>query len=580
MEQTEDTIATVILQAARCGSEGTAIYSIGPYARRVSFATQQRRALELVWALDRKRKQANKPWLADRVAVVGAGLAGLMATAAFKALGCRVHLFDRSSEPLSHFDQAAHRYIHPTLISWPESALLGSTRFPFMNWYEAQCPEVAASIRNEWVRLSSKVSGDLADEFYNNRKVVEIRQDGKAHGYRLLARPVPVVRRDHPDEPRPEQIEPDAAGEAHSYPAAGRPYDLVVLALGFGLEKCVPNSDARSYWHQDVVGRMRDNQDYTRLIISGPGDGGLADLMHFMLTPPDRIAADELFHSLLTAPGLQEDITRAEEEAFKGLSLPLDYENELDAINAACAKLSDFYRDQVIPDLGRRFRKLFRSRLKPGNQVDLIGRTATPYVPGVWPIWKILLAALERVSDVDGGAEPAPGARVAYHVNEHRDYPKVTKLGDHARLVEIFTGGEVKALTGQAFVSRHGPSEPLRELLKDDVVDNLQKRQSDYLQLDFQLTEAFSRFADDLDLDELQGREKGARQYAEWHKEMAREYARRLFGPEVTVRVGLREREGREAEPVFQIQGEKVNLAKLEDMFGVPTEGANEPMDF
>src|SRR3954471_15203875 len=68
-------------------------FFIGPFAKRVSFASQQYRAIDLVEALQRRGKLTSD----SSVAVVGAGLAGLTATAALRGLRCKkVHLYEQT----------------------------------------------------------------------------------------------------------------------------------------------------------------------------------------------------------------------------------------------------------------------------------------------------------------------------------------------------------------------------------------------------------------------------------------------------------------------------------------------------
>ncbi|HSL55866.1 MAG TPA: hypothetical protein VK868_15785 [Pyrinomonadaceae bacterium] len=54
------------------------VFALGNFARQVTFASQQARAFNLIWALFRENRLA----AGQRVAVIGAGLAGLSATVA------------------------------------------------------------------------------------------------------------------------------------------------------------------------------------------------------------------------------------------------------------------------------------------------------------------------------------------------------------------------------------------------------------------------------------------------------------------------------------------------------------------
>ncbi len=54
------------------------VFALGNFARQVTFASQQLRALNLVWALLRTGRLSE----GQHIAVVGAGLAGMTATVA------------------------------------------------------------------------------------------------------------------------------------------------------------------------------------------------------------------------------------------------------------------------------------------------------------------------------------------------------------------------------------------------------------------------------------------------------------------------------------------------------------------
>ncbi len=102
-------------------------YTIGPFGRRVSFASQQQRALSTVWALHTKGVTGPS----KRVAVIGGGVAGLMAAVTLVATGSRVHLFDKANT-FCHLQAAAtHRWVHPNLLFWPIESLELTTDLPY-----------------------------------------------------------------------------------------------------------------------------------------------------------------------------------------------------------------------------------------------------------------------------------------------------------------------------------------------------------------------------------------------------------------------------------------------------------------
>ena len=89
---------------------GHGIYWIGRKATRLTFLSQQQRALNLVWALSSDGSLTRD----SRVAVVGAGLAGLTAAYAAHQLGVPVTIFKSKSVAL-HLQRGSElRFIHQT----------------------------------------------------------------------------------------------------------------------------------------------------------------------------------------------------------------------------------------------------------------------------------------------------------------------------------------------------------------------------------------------------------------------------------------------------------------------------------
>src|SRR5262245_50706809 len=93
------------------------VFALGSFARQVTFASQQTRALNLIWALFR----ADRLSPGRHIAVVGAGLGGLTAAVAALTKGCRVDLFDQASQPCPIQRGNDSRFIHPNILRWPEA---------------------------------------------------------------------------------------------------------------------------------------------------------------------------------------------------------------------------------------------------------------------------------------------------------------------------------------------------------------------------------------------------------------------------------------------------------------------------
>jgi hypothetical protein len=162
------TLRDVYLRAAKVRHH---IFCIGPYGRRVSFASQQARALNTVWALE----QAEIISEGTRVAVVGGGLAGITAAAALLARRCLVSLYERRPNILDVQSLAIHRFVHPSINFWPEKSVTPTTEFPFLDWYASDCAGIIQRLTKEWNDhfhdgLSHPFRGVVTKVFYDNAK--------------------------------------------------------------------------------------------------------------------------------------------------------------------------------------------------------------------------------------------------------------------------------------------------------------------------------------------------------------------------------------------------------------------------
>ena len=253
------------------------VYQVGCVSSPLNFASQQQRAFKLTWALDQAKLIEGK-----KVAVVGAGLAGITAAATCCLRKAeKVTVYDRSHEIMSLQSGAIHRYVHPYIFWWPRDPEIPSpnwndatTNFPILNWKEGNAHE----IRNSVVKDSKEL---LNAYFKNNRlryrmgcdvrRIVPIG-DAKiellAEGFE--SRPVPS---------RDNQYLP--IGAIRNYQ---RSYDVVIVAVGFGLEAESAGIPFRSYWQQDTLDQptIRGENPH-RWLVTGTGEGGLTDAIRLTL---------------------------------------------------------------------------------------------------------------------------------------------------------------------------------------------------------------------------------------------------------------------------------------------------------
>ncbi|HEY1722208.1 MAG TPA: FAD-dependent oxidoreductase [Magnetospirillaceae bacterium] len=332
------------------------VYFIGPFGRRVSFASQQRRALNTVWALE----EAGRISRGERIAVIGAGLAGITATIALAARGMRVFLYESSSDALRQQITTSHRYVHPTVNFWPEEELTSSTQFPFLDWAADRCDQIIRVLLAEWTEIHGILSSEnLIQKYHPNTSVGSLVPRGDS---------VQVI----PDPP-------------YNSSRSGL-FDAVMVTTGFGPEKTLTSANSGSYWEADRIEVELRGSDTAKFLCSGTGDGGLIDTLRLLHTEFNNgIFCFEIAHELEKG-GLGPDIKAIELEA--------------QGIVGDQNTVAQFYHDKyefllsaLFPDGAKKRLDLSLFR-KPeiDRSVYLVGPLSHPYSVNAAPIHKLLIA--------------------------------------------------------------------------------------------------------------------------------------------------------------------------------------------
>jgi hypothetical protein len=229
------------------------VYVLGHHERRLTVFSQQVRALNLIYALFKRRVLQRGASLA----VVGGGVAGLAAAGAVKRLGCLVTVLEQKS--LLHIFQGNRtRWIHPHLYDWPQvNSERSEAGLPILNWHADAAVSVERQIRAAWRKLQEDFGTIKCDE--GIKHIVLTFPDG-----------VPTVE--------------------WSPPGSKAGFAAVILAVGFGVEKGFTGVPYRSYWQTDDLerGDIRPEVAERRILISGTGDGGLTDLLRARLNDFDH----------------------------------------------------------------------------------------------------------------------------------------------------------------------------------------------------------------------------------------------------------------------------------------------------
>lgn len=263
------------------------LYLVGALERRVTVYSQQVRALNLVYSLF----EQNHLEAGDAVAVIGGGVAGLTAAGGAARKGCRVTVFEKTSDTLHLFAGCKKRWLHPRIYDWPEPGSLraDASDLEVLTWSTGMAGDVADHLRAQWDEL------------------------GAAYGDRIE-----VLRGVTVSPPKPSA---DGAGPLLTWrPGAGvRRFRVVILAVGFGIERTFPSLRPQSYWHDEALDQS-DHGAEKRYLVSGLGDGGLTDLVRACIP---YFRHDEIVKAFALDPDtnpaarkLADKLRQIEQEAF------------------------------------------------------------------------------------------------------------------------------------------------------------------------------------------------------------------------------------------------------------------------
>jgi hypothetical protein len=243
----------IIAGARVSGQPG--IYVLGIFDTRITFYSQQVRALELAHALQHEHRLHENA----RVAVVGGGAAGITLAAGLALQGgTNVHLFEKAHRLLPLQGDTQRRRLDPHIYDWPNpDADHELAQLPILDWRSGSATDVRNAVLREFSEVQSVAQGRLT---VNERhEVTAVTPDA---GRFILA------------------FEREAAHGRRE--TASQEFDIVVLTIGFGVEPrfAIPNTETASYWHDaGVPGAEIGGNPRPTFLVSGNGDGGLIDLI-------------------------------------------------------------------------------------------------------------------------------------------------------------------------------------------------------------------------------------------------------------------------------------------------------------
>jgi len=307
----EPTAPSDLLDDYRVPAAGN-LYVLGSFDQRVTFYSQQIRALNLVDVLVR----AGVLGEGSKLLIVGAGLAGLTAAAAAARVGVQVRVLEKQGDLLPTFRGCHQRFIHPRIYDWPEPGWNDSrARLPLLDWTAAPAANVAIQVIAGFERIQADVGERALRVTHKVREIHPRLHDGAR--YRTTWAP--------------------GGGQFES--------DAVILAVGFGVER-VDNDfpPVNRYWDDDALIGYRDGE--CTWFVSGCGDGGLIDVIRLRLRDfRHETFLEELLRDLPELGPIERRLLEIECDP---------------ALTADRFRLTEAYLELSTPELDRRLRKRLR----------------------------------------------------------------------------------------------------------------------------------------------------------------------------------------------------------------------------
>jgi hypothetical protein len=385
--------------AESCVSTSSGLYFLGLYNRRITFYSQQVRALRLVQALHQRQHLSTS----DRIAVVGAGAAGTMSAVGLALLGYSVTLFDPAGDVLQ-LQSGSPRLLHPHIYEWPAMGSLESRAgLPFLDWQEGSGATVSDELRAEFLKIRTALPTLI---FKSGMRLQSLVPDGTE--WRL----------------------------GFGTPDSERVFKHVILAMGFGDEKRVGTAVDYPYWKQTGVGTaaIEANLDTTYLV-SGNGDGALTDILSLLVKGFEHLEFTRRFLGLFDSERFQAAVIKATDGV------------------AADKDLEPLFRTELLPVLRERdVLDRLVTMLREDRKVAINSRGALFASGKASPLNQCMAFAVLEAATVAG----RPVRRTAGEVDS------VSGLDGDQSVTGISEAGTTVIDHFNHVILRHGPDKPAR----------------------------------------------------------------------------------------------------------------------
>ena len=272
------------------------LYFLGTFDRRITFYSQQVRALRLAHALD----ETGAILPSHTVAVVGAGAAGVTIAMALALMGHDVTLYDPADDIL-HLQSGSDRLLHPHIYEWPRVGSLDSQAgLPILDWTAGSGAQVCAALQQSFESALGRLSARLHFKHRHRLERLE-RHNGD---WRL------TLKHEGTDVHRIKQH--------------------VVLCIGFGAERECGGVIPTDYWKQNAIGTNANEPEApAKYLVSGNGDGGLTELLRLLITNFEHVAFTRSFLGMFSGNALREAADLSFEGAAVGDDLEVSFQLHL-----------------------------------------------------------------------------------------------------------------------------------------------------------------------------------------------------------------------------------------------------------
>ena len=373
------------------------LHFIGTFDRRITFYSQQVRALRLVHALSRPGNL--RP--ADTIAVVGAGAAGVTAAIAMALLGNDVAVYDPATSILQ-LQSASPRLLHPHIYEWPGLGSLDDRAgLPILDWSATNGGAVCSRLQADFQAANARLAN-------LNFKTAHVLNSVEKVGTRWRLGL--------------------SAGGAEQF----RQFDHVILAIGFGDEIPCGTATPVHYWKQNSVGSTAaEPHSPATYLVSGNGDGGLTDLLNLLIENFEHVGFTRRFLDFFSDDRLR----AATEAAWVGIAAGSDLEANFNA-----HLLPLFTEWNVIDRLGQLLRTDRQVTINSSGPLFSAGKAAQLNQVMTFAV----LAAATQVG--------RPVQRSSGHVTD------VTGGAGAFKMSGLAVNGAPLIATVQHVVLRHGPN--------------------------------------------------------------------------------------------------------------------------